>query len=247
MTKSSTLNSALPQHIAIVMDGNGRWAKKRLLPRKAGHRAGAKTVRHLIELCAQKKSIKALTLFAFSSENWQRPDEEVETLMALFMENLQKELPTLKKNHIRLSVIGERKRFSESLLQQIHTVEQETVENTGLRLNLAVSYGGRWDIVQAVKQVAEQVKAGSLAIENIDESLFSKHLTLADLPEPDLFIRSSGEQRISNFLLWQMAYAELYFTDVLWPDFNDAEFDKALAYFAKRERRFGKTSEQIGA
>lgn len=237
--------SCLPQHIAIIMDGNGRWAKQRLLPRKAGHKAGAKTVRNIIECCARRQ-IKALTLFAFGNENWQRPTDEVNALMALLFENLVKELPSLQKHNIHLAIIGDRARLDEKLQQQIITVEQQTAKNTGLQLNLAISYSGRWDICQAIRAIAQQVQNGQLNSAEIDQTMLAKHLSLAHLPEPDLFIRTSGEKRLSNFLLWQLAYTELYFCDCYWPEFDEQALQQAVDYYAKRERRFGKTSEQIG-
>ena len=223
------------------MDGNGRWAKQRYLPRKAGHRAGAKTVRSLIEQCTHK-GIGYLTLFAFSSENWQRPQDEVSALLQLFFDNLEKELPTLQKNNIRLQIIGEREKFSEPLQQRIAEAEQVTEKNTGLRLLLATSYGGRWDICQAARRLAQQVAQGELTVAAIDETVFAKQLTTVGVPDPDLLIRTSGEQRMSNFLLWQLAYAEFYVTTVNWPDFNEAALDEALVFYANRQRRFGLTN-----
>ncbi len=236
--------TSILNHLAIIMDGNGRWAKKRFLPRKLGHRAGARVVRELIEWCV-KRDIKVLTLFAFSSENWQRPTEEVETLMELFLENLEKELPTLQHNNIRLRLIGERQQLNPTLQQRIAEVETATVNNTALQLILAVSYGGRWELCEAMRQLAEQVAAGNLTPSEITPELITAHLATHDLPEPDLLIRTSGEQRISNFLLWQLAYTELYFTDILWPDFNEQELDKALQIYQQRTRRFGLTNEQL--
>ncbi len=237
-------NTLIPRHIAVIMDGNGRWAKKRLIPRKMGHHAGAKAVRKLIEVCAQK-GIEVLTLFAFSSENWHRPVDEVNALMELFLSNLEKEFSTLQDNNICLRVIGNRLALSDTLQQRISDVEQKTQHNARMTLVLAVSYGGRWDIVNAAKSIAERVKQGELDVADIDEVSFAQHLSLADLPEPDLFIRTSGEQRLSNFLMWQLAYTELYFTEKYWPDFDVHEFELALQQFAKRERRFGLTSEQL--
>lgn len=234
-------DTLLPRHIAVVMDGNGRWAKKRHMPRKMGHRAGAKAVRKLIENCAEK-GIEVLTLYAFSSENWNRPKDEVDTLMALFLENLEKELPTLQKNNIRLRVIGDRSLLQPELQQRIEDVEVKTANNTHMNLVLAVSYGGKWDITQAVNQL---LKAKSAEQEFITSEQIAQYLSLADLPDPDLFIRTSGEQRISNFLIWQMAYSELYFTDKLWPDFDTSDLALALQHYEQRERRFGLTSEQL--
>lgn len=240
----SSHNPALPKHIAVIMDGNGRWAKQRHLPRKMGHRAGAKAVRELVENCA-RLGIEVLTLFAFSSENWQRPSDEVNTLMELFFTSLEKELPLLQNNHIRLRIIGDRERLSLELQQRIAAVEQATENNERMNLVLAVSYGGRWDITQAVKKIAQKVVVDGIKPDDITEALIAQQICLADLPEPDLLIRTSGEQRVSNFLIWQLAYSELYFTEKNWPDFDKAEFDIALKKFAQRERRFGLTSEQL--
>ncbi len=234
----------VPQHIAVIMDGNGRWAKQRFLPRKAGHKLGAKTVRNVIELCG-KHQVKILTLFAFSSENWQRPADEVEALMALFIENLEKELPTLQKNNICLQIIGDRSRFNAELLHKMAVAEAITKNNDGLYLNLAVSYGGRWDIVNAVKILYQDLVTNKMPIDNIDETMLQQYLCLAEFPAPDLFIRAGGEQRLSNFMMWQLAYTDLYFTDTYWPDFDEKEFNKALDFYRTRERRFGLTSEQI--
>jgi len=234
----------LPRHIAIIMDGNGRWAKKRLLPRNAGHKAGVETVRRVIKLCGEH-GIEALTLFAFSSENWQRPKQEVNLLMELFMTALQREIKSLHKNKVRLRFIGAREAFSDKLQKLIADAEKLTEHNTGLNLRVAANYGGRWDIVEAAKSIAKQVEQGTLRSEDINDSLFATHLCLADLPEPDLFIRTSGEKRISNYLLWQLAYTELYFTDTLWPDFDKDTFMQALEFFNNRQRRFGRTGEQV--
>jgi undecaprenyl diphosphate synthase len=227
------------QHLAVIMDGNGRWARKRLLPRQMGHREGAKAVRLLIESCV-KKNIPYLTLFAFSSENWQRPEKEVQTLLELFLENLEKELPTLKKNNICLKIVGERGRLDATLQAKIKEVEDQTQKNTALQLNLAISYGGQWDICQAAQACAKKVLGGYLAVEDIQPALFQTYLATGDIPPPDLLIRTSGEHRISNFLLWQLAYTEFYFTEVLWPDFDEQEFEKALLWYGERQRRFGK-------
>jgi undecaprenyl diphosphate synthase len=221
------------------MDGNGRWAKKRLLPRSAGHKMGVKAVRKLIINCVKQK-ICALTLFAFSSENWQRSEDEVATLMQIFIEHLHKEIPLFQEHNIKLQIIGDLSKFSPELQQQIHDTMHSTANNTGLVVSVAASYGGRWDITQAAKTLAQQVARGELDADDISEALIQQHCCLANLPEPDLFIRTSGEQRISNFLLWQCAYTELYFTEQLWPDFNDESFQAALVWFKKRQRRFGK-------
>lgn len=232
--------SQVPQHIAVVMDGNGRWATKRLLPRTAGHKAGAKAVRKLVENCVATSGIKVLTLFAFSSENWGRPDEEVNTLMKLFLTHLDKERELFIKHNIQLRIIGDKSRFSAELQDKIAQTEALTQMHTGLVLVIAASYGGQWDITQAAQQIARKVAEGSLTPDAITQELLGHYLCLADLPAPDLFIRTSGEYRISNFLLWQLAYTELYFTEVLWPDFGTDEFHAALQFFQQRQRRFGK-------
>ncbi|MDM8558879.1 isoprenyl transferase [Candidatus Parabeggiatoa sp. HSG14] len=234
----------LPHHIAIIMDGNGRWAKKRLLPRHAGHKAGVNTVRLLVKLCAEK-GIEVLTLFAFSSENWRRPTQEVNLLMELFMSALQREINNLHKNNVSLQIIGARDAFSDKLQQLIAQAEKLTEHNTGLTLVIAANYGGHWDIVEAAKRLASHVEQGILPCHEINEKLFEAQLCLANLPEPDLFIRTGGEKRVSNFLLWQLAYTELFFTDTLWPDFDKVLLDKALESFATRQRRFGRTGEQV--
>lgn len=226
------------------MDGNGRWAKKRFLPRIAGHRAGVETVRRVVEACAQR-GVEVLTMFAFSSENWRRPPQEVSLLMELFMMALDKQTRSLHRNNVRLRVIGDRAAFGDRLCKKIAEAEALTHNNTGLRLLIAANYGGRWDVVQATRQLAEQVRAGTLEPAAINEASLSSCLSLAGLPEPDLFIRTGGERRISNFLLWHLAYTELYFTDVPWPDFDEAALNAALESFATRERRFGQTSEQV--
>lgn len=241
MTETS---SRLPRHVAVIMDGNGRWAKKRLMPRFAGHVVGVETVRQIVKQCAELK-IEVLTLFAFSSENWRRPPAEVTALMQLFSTALQREVNKLDKNKVRLRIIGDRSAFSEELQQLILKAEAQTANNTGLTLVIAANYGGHWDIVQATKQLARQVAAGQLNPEEIDEAKLAQHLSLPELPEPDLFIRTGGEQRISNFLLWQLAYTEFYFTDILWPDFGREAFASALESFSKRQRRFGRTGDQV--
>lgn len=234
----------LPKHVAIVMDGNGRWAKQQSLPRVAGHEAGAESVKRIVKLCSEKK-IPFLTLFAFSSENWQRPAKEVEHLMALFLQTLKEETETLLKHNIRLVVIGDCSRFEVDLREQIRESAQLTQHNNGLTLIIAANYSGRWDITHASRNITEDVLAGKLSLEDIRPDLFSQYVCLNQFPDPDLFIRTSGEQRISNFLLWQFAYTELYFSSVLWPDFEENEFEKALTFYALRERRFGLISEQI--
>jgi undecaprenyl diphosphate synthase len=245
MTTQQNNNPALPQHVAVVMDGNGRWAKKRFLPRTAGHKAGVKATRRLVELCAIK-GIGALTLFAFSSENWSRPDQEVSSLMSLFVSTLNSEINKLHEQGVRICFIGDRTRFSENLQTSIAAAEEKTAANTRLKLNIAANYGGRWDIVNAVRSVSRKLADGDISEEQITEQAFTRELCLVDQPEPDLFIRTGGEQRISNFLLWQIAYTELFFTDTLWPEFNDVAFDEALDWYATRQRRFGKTGEQVG-
>ncbi len=238
------IDNGNPRHIAIIMDGNGRWAKKKLMPRIIGHRAGVKTVRKVVEYCVQEK-IEVLSLFAFSSENWRRPKKEVNMLMELFMGTLQAQVDKLDKNNIRLRIIGDRTAFPEKLQAKIISAEQQTEGNTGLNLVIAANYGGRWDITQAVQKITKKIVAGELQAQDITESLISDHLTTSDLPEPDLFIRSGGEERISNFLLWQLAYTELYFTGTLWPDFNQALLVDAIKSFKSRQRRFGHTGDQI--
>lgn len=241
MTKQQ---SSLPRHIAIVMDGNGRWAKQRFLPRIAGHRAGVEAARRTVKHCA-KLGIQVLSLFAFSSENWRRPEEEVSHLMGLFLTGLEGEADMLHDNHVRLRFIGDRTRLSEKLLLKMKEVEALTQENTGLTLIIAVDYGGQWDICQAVKKLAHAVEEGRLKSTDISPDHLASRLSFADLPDPDLFIRTSGEMRISNFMLWQLAYAELYFTPAYWPDFDETVLDKAILHFSQRERRYGHHSEQL--
>jgi undecaprenyl diphosphate synthase len=234
----------MPRHIAIIMDGNGRWAQKKLMPRAYGHQAGVKTVRRVVEYCANQ-DIEVLTLFAFSSENWRRPKEEVSLLMSLFMATLQREIDKLDRNNIRLRFIGDRQGFSEKLQKKMSEGEAQTQNNTALTLVIAANYGGRWDMTQACKVVAEKVSTGQLQSSEITETLINQHLSLADLPEPDLFIRTGGEQRVSNFMLWQLAYTEMYFTSALWPDFDQSSLDDAIKSFKNRQRRFGHTGEQV--
>lgn len=236
--------SRLPHHIAIIMDGNGRWAKKRFLPRHLGHQAGLETVRRVVKFCAEKQ-IEVLTLFAFSSENWRRPEQEVSLLMQLFISALKREVNKLHKNNVKLHIIGARHVFPQKLQQLITEAELVTQNNTGLNLVIAANYGGHWDIIEATKKLAQQVEQGTLRSEEITEELLSQHICLANLPAPDLFIRTGGEKRVSNFLLWQLAYTEMYFTDTLWPDFDQTVFNQALDSFATRQRRFGRTGEQI--
>ncbi len=234
----------IPRHVAIIMDGNGRWARQRHRPRHMGHQAGVKATRRVVELCSDR-GIEALTIFAFSSENWRRPKSEVGLLMELFVTTLRREIGRLSKKDVRMRFIGERTAFAEKLQAEMHEAEERTRTNTGLCLNIAVNYGGRWDVTQAARTIAEKVQAGELQAADVDVERMASYMNLADLPEPDLFIRTGGERRISNFLLWQLAYTELYFTDCLWPDFDEAEFDAALQDFASRQRRFGRTGEQV--
>jgi undecaprenyl diphosphate synthase len=226
------------------MDGNGRWAAQRNLPRPVGHRAGVESVRTIVEECV-KQGIAVLTLFAFSSENWQRPKTEVGLIMELFMTALQQEAKRLHRNGVQLRVIGDRNAFSEQLQALIRKVEQLTADNTSLVLQIAANYGGRWDITQAVRSIAHRVSAGKLDPREISAQSVATALSFSDLPDPDLFIRTGGEQRLSNFLLWQAAYSELYFTDLLWPDFGAQDLAQALREFSERERRFGRTGEQV--
>jgi len=226
------------------MDGNGRWARARLLPRAIGHREGVKSVRRVVEACIDR-GIGALTLFAFSSENWRRPSEEVNLIMDLFVNTLRKEVDALARNGVRLRFIGERSAFSESLRKLISQSEQQTANNRRLELVIAANYGGQWDITQACRTLARQVAAGELRPEDIGTDTISAALSMPDLPMPDLFIRTGGEQRISNFLLWQLAYTELYFTELLWPEFDVVELERALLWYANRQRRFGRTGEQV--
>jgi len=237
-------DNGMPRHIAIIMDGNGRWAKKRLLPRVAGHRAGVETVRQVVRSCAEQ-GIEVLTLFAFSSENWRRPAKEVSLLMELFLTALQRETQRLHNNNVRLRVIGDRSAFAPRLQEEIAKAEAMTQDNTGLLLMIAANYGGRWDVVQAAQHLGERIEAGELRAADITSELFESQLVLHGLPEPDLFIRTGGEQRISNFLLWHLAYTEFYFTDTLWPDFDGDCFAAALQSYASRQRRFGRTGEQV--
>lgn len=237
---------AVPRHVAIIMDGNNRWAKKRLLPGVAGHKAGVDAVRAVIEVCAEA-GVEVLTLFAFSSENWQRPAEEVGALMELFLGALRREARRLDQNDIRLRIIGDRSRFHPELQAAMREVEQLTASHHKFTLQVAANYGGQWDITQAAQRLAREVQAGHLQVDDISPQLLQSCLVTGDLPLPDLCIRTGGEHRISNFLLWQLAYAELYFSDLFWPDFKHEAMRKALADFAKRQRRFGKTSEQLEA
>lgn len=232
--------SAIPRHVAIIMDGNGRWATKRFLPRFTGHAKGVEAVRGIVEACMQR-GISYLTLFAFSSENWRRPAEEVSLLMRLFMSALEREVGKLHANNIRLKVVGDLARFDDALQKMIATAEAKTARNTGLTVTVCANYGGRWDMLQAM----EKMVAADPGATQFTEAGFAQYLSMAYAPEPDLFIRTGGEQRISNFLLWQLAYAELYFTETFWPDFDAAALDLAISSFQQRERRFGRTSAQL--
>ena len=234
----------VPRHIAIVMDGNGRWAKARHRPRSFGHNAGRKAVREAIECCL-REGVEALTLFAFSSENWQRPQDEVGALMELFVRALDKEVDELQGYGVRIRFVGALHAFDEPLRRRMLAAMARTADNTKLQLNIAVNYGGRWDIVQAAQQAAAAVARGELAVADLDEVALGRWMSLAELPPLDLFIRTGGEYRISNFLLWQTAYAELYFTDTLWPDFDQACLRSAIEDYARRERRYGRTGAQV--
>ncbi|WP_292942907.1 isoprenyl transferase [Olleya sp. UBA1516] len=234
----------LPKHIAIIMDGNGRWAKQKGMLRAFGHENGTKSVRQTVESCAEL-GIKHLTLYAFSTENWNRPKLEVDTLMKLLVSSLKKEIKTLLDNNIKLKAIGNLKSLPKKVYKELHEVMDLTKDNTHMDLTLALSYGSREELLNAVKEISTKVKNNIISTENIDESVFNAHLYTQTLPDVDLLIRTSGEQRISNFLLWQIAYAELYFTPVLWPDFTKQHLCEAIIEYQKRERRFGKTSEQI--
>lgn len=242
--KDEIVQDRMPAHIAIVMDGNGRWAKQRGLKRMFGHRQGVETV-HRITEAAAALGVKYLTLYTFSTENWNRPKEEVDALMGLLVDTIVKETPTLMKNNVRLLTIGDTERLPEETRRKFEQCIAQTSENTGLRLVIALSYSSRWEIVNAVRRIAEGVKNGEMAMEDINEQMVSNAMTTCGIPDPDLLIRTSGELRISNFLLWQLAYSELYFTDCLWPDFSEEEFYRAIVDYQHRERRFGKTSEQV--
>lgn len=237
-------SARLPRHVAIIMDGNGRWAKKQGLARMFGHKKGVETV-HNITVAATKLGIEYLTLYTFSTENWNRPKEEVDALMALLVDTIAKETPTLMNNNVRLQTIGDINRLPEGTKQKFLGCIEETSKNTGLTMVIALSYSARWEIIEAVREAVRLTQAGQLRPEDVTEQMVSSLMTTREMPDPDLLIRTSGEYRISNFLLWQLAYSELYFTDCLWPEFTDEEFYKAIVDYQKRERRFGKTSEQI--
>ena len=233
-----------PRHIAIIMDGNGRWAESRRLPRAAGHKSGVKALRSIVEHCLGMR-LQTLTAFAFSSENWRRPDSEVTLLMELFMTALDEQVRDLHEHGVRLKFIGAIEAFPGKLRSRMAAGENLTAGNTELTLNIAANYGGRWDITRTCRLLAEQVDTGAIRPADINEDLFGRSLCLGNEPEPDLFIRTGGESRISNYLLWQLAYTELYFTEVLWPDFDAVEYDRAVAWYAERQRRFGRTSDQV--
>ncbi|PID34394.1 MAG: di-trans,poly-cis-decaprenylcistransferase [Thiotrichales bacterium] len=239
-------NDGIPRHVAIVMDGNGRWAKARFMPRLFGHKRGVESVRKVIRYCSNA-GVECLTLFAFSSENWKRPEDEVSGLMSLFMVVLEKETNGMLRHDIRLQFIGDRSAFSAQLQAKIAQVERETAHCSGLKLVIAANYGGRWDILQAVRTLAAQVERGDLKPDELTEGHIDGVLSTQSLPEPDLFIRTGGEQRISNFLLWQLAYAELFFSEKLWPEFDEVCLQQAFDAYAGRERRFGMTGEQVKA
>lgn len=233
-----------PRHVAIIMDGNGRWARQRSKPRHSGHRAGAKAVRRTVEIAAEA-GVECLTLFAFSSENWSRPRDEVSRLMGLFVESLRREVDELHHNNVQLKFVGALDELSSGLRAKIVKAEQKTTANSGLKLTIAVAYGGRWDIVEASKVVFQRIQSGEIDIDELTEAEFAAAMQLGGLPDPDLLIRTGGEQRISNFLLWNLAYTELYFSDVLWPDFDNEHFGLALQHFASKQRRYGHTGDQV--
>ena len=240
-TPNPSETGRIPRHIAIIMDGNGRWAKQRFMPRVAGHQRGVEALRDSVKACVEL-GVKYLTVFAFSSENWRRPADEVSFLMTLFLKMLEREISKLHQNNIRLSIIGDRSRFDDKLKQTMQEAESLTANNSALTLTIAANYGGRWDVMQALQSMLREQP--HLA-QTFTEADFQPYLTMSDAPEPDMFIRTGGEQRISNFMLWQLAYTELYFTDTLWPAFDRNELDKAIISYQKRERRFGRTSEQL--
>ena len=242
--KSQIDNARMPRHVAIIMDGNGRWAKKQGLARMYGHKQGVETVHRITETAAEM-GIQYLTLYTFSTENWNRPKEEVDALMTLLVDTIVKEIPTLMKNNVRLLTIGDTERLPEGAKRKFEQCMEETSGNTGLRLVIALSYSARWEITNAMQVAVRKAQAGELKAEDVNEELVSSLMTTVGMPDPDLLIRTSGELRISNFLLWQLAYSELYFTDCLWPEFTEEEFCKAIVDYQHRERRFGKTSEQV--
>jgi undecaprenyl diphosphate synthase len=238
------ISSSKPRHVAIIMDGNNRWAKQKKLPGISGHKAGVDAVREVVKTCANE-GIEVLTLFAFSSENWRRPKDEVSALMRLFLFALEREVKKIHRNNIRLKIIGDRTQFSDVLQKHMNEAEQLTAANTGMTLVVAANYGGQWDITHASRMIAEKVASGELRPEQVDERLIQAHLSLGDLPMPDLMIRTAGELRISNFMLWQLAYSEFYFSELFWPDFGAAQMLEALQAYQHRKRRFGQTDDQI--
>jgi len=238
------VQTSIPAHVCVIMDGNGRWAKKRLMPRAVGHRKGVEATRRSVEFFAAA-GVRHLTLFAFSSENWNRPEDEVSSLMELFMQSLQKYTDELHQKGIRIRFVGDRTSFTKDLQLQIENTETRTSNNDGMTLNIAANYGGHWDIVNAARVLAQQVDDGNLSPQQIDEQVFRSELSLGESPDPDLFIRTGGEHRLSNFLLWQLAYAEFYFCDRLWPDFSGKDMQDALDEYSRRQRRYGKTGEQV--
>jgi len=240
------VNRNVPRHVAIIMDGNGRWAHLRKKPRHSGHRAGVRSVRMSVETAAQR-GVEYLTLFAFSSENWARPEKEVSSLMSLFVEALRREVDELHRNNVRLKFVGALHELDAKLRKKITESEQKTAANLGLRLTVAIAYGGRWDIIEASKALARAAVEGSVQIDDINDDRFAAELQMSTMPDPDLLIRTGGEHRISNFLLWNLAYAELWFTDVLWPEFDEPTFDDALRFYAGKQRRFGHTGDQVEA
>jgi undecaprenyl diphosphate synthase len=242
--KEQIIQDRIPRHIAIIMDGNGRWAKRQGMARMFGHRQGVETVHRITEAAAEL-GVEFLTLYAFSTENWNRPKEEVDALMVLLVDTIVKETPTLMKNNISLQTIGDLSRLPQATRDKFLECIEQTSQNTGLTLVIALSYSARWEIIEATKRIASAVKDGELLLEDINEEVLSNYMTTAQMPDPDLLIRTSGELRISNFLLWQLAYSELYFTNCLWPEFTNEEFYHAIVDYQHRERRFGKTSEQI--
>lgn len=244
MTSESPSRTDVPGHVAIIMDGNGRWARARMLPRPMGHQAGVQSTRRVVEHCV-RSGVEVLTLFAFSSENWRRPASEVSSLMDLFFRSLRREAGRLASNGIRMQFIGDRGGFSSRLRTEIAAAEETTATGDRMLLNIAANYGGRWDIVQAVRRLVSEAGPGGMVPDEIDEGALSSRLSTSGIVEPDLFIRTGGEHRISNFLLWQLAYTELYFTDTLWPDFDEAALAEAFSDYAGRQRRFGKTGEQV--
>ena len=234
----------IPKHTAIIMDGNGRWAEQKGMPRLFGHQNGVTAVRKIVE-AASKFDIKYLTLFTFSVENWDRPRSEVDTLMGLLVQTLKDEFEDMFKNNIKLNAIGDLDTLPNEVREELYTIIESTKDNTGMTLTLALSYGGKQEIFKAVKEISEKVKNDIICLDNFDDSVINDHLYTSNLPDVDLLIRTSGEKRISNFLLWQIAYAELYFTDVYWPDFTEEDLEKAIVEYQNRERRFGKTSKQL--